>query len=415
LWTFSTLGWPDRTDDLKAFHPTSVLETGYDILFFWVARMVLMSTYLLGEVPFKTVYLHGLVRDEQGRKMSKSLDNVIDPLDMIAKYGADATRLSLVIGSTPGNDMRLSEEKIAGYRNFTNKLWNISRFVLTTVGGQGEDRTDGAGRTNRTNRTDRTVGVGGVEGVTVADRWVLSRLSTVVDSVTRKLAAHEYSSAGEELRDFTWGDFADWYLEIAKGQKAGRPDGGRDSTDAILLFALRTLLKLWHPFMPFVTEAIWKELDEGRDGRETLMVASWPEAAGARDEDAERAFQAVRDAVVEIRNLRAAQRIEPAKKVSVTVGDAALLAHAETIGRLARADRVTLGDRPGVRLALDAADAEAERARVAKERERLAAYVAATDAKLADAEFAAKAPDKVVANMRAKREEAAAKLAALGE
>lgn len=380
MWTFTTLGWPDETADLKTYHPTSVLETGYDILTFWVVRMVTMTTYLTGKVPFKTVYLHGLVRDEQGRKMSKSLDNIIDPLDMISKYGADATRLSLVIGSTPGNDSKLSEEKVAGYRNFTNKLWNISRFVLSTV--ESDVATT-------------------PEATTLADRWILSRLDAVVQSVTKKLDAYEMSSAGEELRDFTWGDFADWYLEIAKTQKG-------PSTDAILVHALETILKLWHPFMPFVTEQIWSSFRQ-----DALIVAPWPRAAGAADAASEAAFAKVQEAIVEIRNIRATQKIEPAKKVSIVVGDASLLDHADAIKFLARVEEMAADDKPGIRLLLGAADAESERARLSKERDDLSAYVASTDAKLANAEFTAKAPEKVVLGMKAKRDEAAAKLAAI--
>jgi len=390
MWTFTTLGWPEKTDDLSTYHPTTVLETGYDILTFWVVRMVTMTTYLLGEVPFKTVYLHGLVRDEQGRKMSKSLDNIINPLDMIAKYGADATRLSLVIGSTPGNDSKLSEEKVAGYRNFTNKLWNISRFVLSSVDDTLPSPSKGEGQGEV---------YAGPTPLTLADRWILSRLDAVVASVTKKLDANEISAAGEELRDFTWNDFADWYLEIAKIEKG---------KDAILMDVLETLMKLWHPFMPFVSEQIWSSFKST-----TLMVEAWPTAVGRRDEQAEREFAVMQEAVTTIRNIRATQRIEPAKKVAATTGDASLLAHADAIVWLCRLESLTLGDKPGIQLVLGDMDVAAERARLEKERDDLSAYVASTDAKLANVEFASKAPEKVVAGMRAKRDEAAAKLAAI--
>ncbi len=390
MWTFTTLGWPEKTADLETYHPTTILETGYDILTFWVVRMVTMTTYLLGQVPFKTVYLHGLVRDEQGRKMSKSLDNIINPLDMIAKYGADATRLSLVIGSTPGNDSKLSEEKVAGYRNFTNKLWNISRFVLSSVDDTLPSPSKGEGQGEV---------YGGPTPLTLADRWILSRLDAVVSSVTRKLEANELSSAGEELRDFAWNDFADWYLEIAKIEKG---------KDAILMDVLETLTRLWHPFMPFVTEQIWSSF-KGT----TLMVEAWPTVENRRDESAEREFAVVQDAVTTIRNIRATQRIEPAKKVAATVGNAAILAHADVIKWLARLEDLSLSDKPGIQLVLGDMDMVAERARLEKERDDLSAYVAATDAKLANVEFTSKAPEKVVAGMRAKRDEAAAKLAAI--
>ncbi|MEI6511390.1 MAG: valine--tRNA ligase [Candidatus Uhrbacteria bacterium] len=391
MWTFTTLGWPDKTADLATFHPTSILETGYDILFFWVVRMMLMTTYLMDEVPFKLVYLHGLVRDEQGRKMSKSLDNIINPLDMIAKFGADATRLSLVIGSTPGNDSKLSEEKVAGYRNFTNKLWNISRFVLSSVEFPGTLVPSGAVDASATK-------VAGNQQ-SLADRWILSRLDTVVASVTKKLDANELSAAGEELRDFTWNDFADWYLEIAKIEKG---------KDAILMTVLETLMKLWHPFMPFVTEQIWSSF-KGT----TLMVEAWPTVAGHRDEAAEREFSVVQEVVTTIRNIRAMQRVEPAKKVVVTVDNASVLAHADVIKWLARLEDISLGDKPGIQLVLGDMDMVVERARLEKERDDLAAYVASTDAKLANVEFTSKAPEKVVAGMRAKRDEAKAKLDAI--
>ncbi|MFH0853484.1 MAG: class I tRNA ligase family protein [bacterium] len=244
LWTFSTLGWPDKTEDLKTFHPTSVMETGYDILFFWVARMILMSTYALCEIPFKTVYLHGLVRDSQGRKMSKSLGNGIDPLAMTDKYGADATRLSLVISTAPGNDMRLSEQKIAGYRNFVNKLWNISRFSLL----QGADRVMPSDQTK-----------------TLADQWILSRLNRLISQTTKDLNEFKFSPAAEAVYNFAWHEFADWYLEIAKAEK----------NIALVRYILENILKLLHPYLPFFTERIWRELYPSGP---LLLITRWPEA-----------------------------------------------------------------------------------------------------------------------------------------
>ena len=404
LWTLSTLGWPEETLDLRTFHPTSVLETGYDILFFWIARMVLMTTYCVGEVPFKTVYLHGLVRDEQGRKMSKSLDNIIDPLDMIAKYGADATRLSLVIGNTPGNDSRLSEEKVAAYRNFTNKLWNIARFVLTTIGSQeGEVR--------------RSSGSQDPVAATLVDRWILSRLGVVTERVTRHLDTLEFSAAGEVLRDFTWSEFADWYLEAAKTQPGA-------STNTILLFALERLLILWHPFMPFVTEVIWKEL--GKDS--ALIVAEWPVPSEASDAEAERDFALVRDLIVATRNLRSTYRVEPALFVTVAIStneaEAMLTAQSDLLKRLARIETLTIAASvPGsedfasavvgtttVFLSLAGlVDKDAERVRLEEEITQLTNYIASVESKLANVEFTAKAPEKVVTGMRAKLAEALAK------
>ncbi|PJA89870.1 MAG: valine--tRNA ligase [Candidatus Magasanikbacteria bacterium CG_4_9_14_3_um_filter_32_9] len=248
IWTFSALGWPDDLKDIE-YHPTSVLETGYDILFFWVARMILMTTYTLGEVPFKTVYLHGLVRDEKGRKMSKSLGNIINPLDMIEKYGTDATRLSLLIGGTPGNDMKLSEEKIAGFRNFTNKLWNISRFILMNIENPQKN-------------------IKRPEPKTLADKFILRELDRVVSDSQKNMESFSLSLIGEGLREFTWGELADWYLEISK------TEGDKSE---ILNYILDITLKLWHPFMPFVTETIWKEV---YGENEILMVEKWPETTG---------------------------------------------------------------------------------------------------------------------------------------
>ncbi|MBU0540655.1 MAG: valine--tRNA ligase [Patescibacteria group bacterium] len=415
LWTFSTLGWPpfakatggkpDGWLKMREFHPTAVLETGYDILFFWVARMVLMSTYALGEVPFKDVYLHGLVRDEQGRKMSKTLGNVIDPLDMIAKYGTDAVRLALLIGTTPGQDTKLSEEKIAGFRNFTNKLWNISRFILTTVGDYKLQTTNYKLPPH----------------ATLADRWILSHISEVAASVTSKIEKYEFSSAGEELRDFTWGDLADWYLEIAKIEKG---------KEEILANILPTILKLWHPFMPFVTEHVWKIAGFGGD----LIMAEWPTfviPAEAGIQNQAKDFEVVRQIITDIRRFRAEQGIEPVKKIEVAVSCpveiAKLLEDNKAVAEhLARASSITVVDSVpegwamtvygAVTIALNVAgsiDVEKERAKLEKEVEETASYVKLVTTKLQNKEFISKAPEKVVQDLKARLDEAEIKLEAL--
>ncbi len=259
LWTFSTLGWPEDTDDLKTYHPTSVLETGYDILFFWVARMVLMSTFLLGQLPFKNVYLHGLVRDDKGRKMSKSLGNIINPLDMIEKYGADATRLSLIIGAAPGNDMPLSEDKIRGYKHFANKLWNISRFILT----------------NTTDFKPRTSDVlGGVLGE--RDREILNSLRAVVKEASDDIANFRLYLAAEKAYHYVWHELADKILEESKAVLNGTDADAKSSRQAVLRECLVTSLKLLHPFMPYVTEAVWQRLPTDMKDHEMLMVSKWP-------------------------------------------------------------------------------------------------------------------------------------------
>ncbi len=396
LWTFSTLGWPDENAaDLKMYHPTTVLETGYDILFFWVARMILMSTYLMNEVPFKTAYLHGLVRDEQGRKMSKSLGNIIDPVDMIAKYGADATRLSLVLGNSPGNDLKLSEDKIAGFRNFTNKLWNIARFVFT--------------------RVENVEHVEVVEVKTLADRWILGRFAEVTDKVTKLHESYDLSLAGEILRDFTWNEFADWYLEIAKIE---------DNKNDILNYILERLLILWHPFMPFVTEEIYRQFDRG-----LIIVAEWPAVESFKLKvETEKTFATLQEVVVAIRNLRAQYKIEPKKEIEVhIVSGESLVELQNVIEGLTRAKIVFGTEKPeqsasavvgNITIHVSLAglvDLEKEQIRLAKELETTENYLASLETKLANKDFVARAPENVIAAENAKLVEAQAKSKALTE
>ena len=395
LWTFSTLGWPnEEAADLKTYHPTTVLETGYDILFFWVARMILMSTYLMDEVPFKNVYLHGLVRDEQGRKMSKSLGNIIDPLVMIEKYGADATRLSLVLGNTPGNDMKLSEEKIAGFRNFTNKLWNISRFIQMKTGALKH--------------------VEKVEATTLADRWILGRFTEVTKKVTDRHESFDLSMAGEILRDFTWNEFADWYLEIAKIEG--------DKND-ILNYLLERLLILWHPFMPFVTEEIYRQYDRG-----LIMVADWPEVKGKLAPKDAKAMQEFQDAVGAIRNLRSQYKIDPKRQVDVKLeGGEGLEEQKAALEGLTRSTLEWVEAKPeqsasavvgSITIHVPLAgivDVVKESERLQKEFEATKNYVSSVSSKLANADFVANAPAAVVENEKAKLAEAEAKLKALEE
>ncbi|PJE76883.1 valine--tRNA ligase [Candidatus Uhrbacteria bacterium CG10_big_fil_rev_8_21_14_0_10_48_16] len=392
LWTFSTLGWPDQIDDLKTFHPTTVLETGYDILFFWVARMILMTTYTLGQIPFEKVYLHGLVRDEQGRKMSKSLGNIIDPLDMIAEYGADATRLSLTIGSTPGNDSKLSEAKVAGYRNFTNKLWNISRFVFMQV------------------EEIHHVAESEIVPKTLADHWILSHFCRLQVDVTNHLEAYEFSQAGEKLRDFTWGKFADWYLEVAKVQKD-------ESTDSILLFILERLLAYWHPFMPFVTEELWKQIDP----ETMLIVHEWPVVSQSfYHSESERWFEKVQGVIVAIRNIRSEYGLTLKQKVDVVLVGAIpddlskLVELFAGVRKLTKANKKPVGEFASVivrdievLVSLEGIiDQEAERAKLSVQYEETVAYIKRLEGKLANEAFTSKAPEQVVADMRQNLEEA---------
>ncbi len=253
LWTFSTLGWPENTKDLQTFHPTSVLETGYDILFFWVARMVLMSGFLLGDVPFKRVYLHGLVRDGQGRKMSKSLGNIINPLDMIEKYGADATRLSLVIGAQIGNDLKLSEDRVRGYKHFANKVWNITRFVLESQ--------------------DPTLELAGVE-MNETDAEHVREAHRLAEEMSKNIDTFRLDLAADAVYHFVWHRFADEIIEESKLVLKGDDPTLRASKQRMLYEILIISLKLLHPFMPFVTEAIWQQLPNKES--DVLMVAKWP-------------------------------------------------------------------------------------------------------------------------------------------
>ncbi|KPJ86111.1 hypothetical protein AMJ57_00475 [Parcubacteria bacterium SG8_24] len=404
-WTFSTLGWPEETEDLKRFHPTQVLETGYDILFFWIARMILMTTYATGQVPFETVYLHGLVRDEQGRKMSKSLENIIDPIDVSEKYGTDAVRLSLIIGNTPGNDLRLSEEKIAHFRNFTNKLWNVSRYILMTV---GEVRRPS----------------GRPEPQTLADRWILARLDEVKRDSTEDIESYSFSRAGERLRDFTWNELADWYLEVSK------VEGGKER---LLEYVLYELLKLWHPFMPFVTEEIHRRAFAEGEG-DFLMVASWGDPAPVAPESDVGDFDMVRDIITAIRNLRATYRVDVGREIDVTVHADRQIGlvkrHAEVIRRLAKVAVLTVaegGDRPsgaassvvrGIRVHVplgDIIDIEQERSRIMTEIRKTEDYLTALEKKLGNRAFIERAPSEVVEAERRKREAARDRLDKLQE
>jgi valyl-tRNA synthetase len=254
LWTFSTLGWPEKTKDLETYHPTTILETGYDIIFFWVARMILMSQYLIGEVPFKNVYLHGLVRDAQGRKMSKSLGNIIDPLDVVAKYGADAVRMSLVIGTGPGNDSKMSEDKIKAYKNYANKLWNITRFVMSSTEGISYNP-------NFNDYTD-------------ADKVLIAERDEVLKVITKEMEEYKFYLVGDKIYQYTWARFADVIIEESKPIIQGTDKVAKDSRAQFLINTLVEITKTLHPFMPFVTEEIWSLLPV--EDKNLLMVTPWP-------------------------------------------------------------------------------------------------------------------------------------------
>jgi valyl-tRNA synthetase len=294
MWTFSTLGWPEtyrngkKTGDLARYHPTQVLETGHDILTLWVSRMILMSFFALDEIPFEKVYLHGLVLDKNGKKMSKSLGNGIDPLDMIVQYGADATRLALLIGSTPGNDVKFYTEKIEGFRNLVTKIWNICRYSAQNYPEF---------------RLEEKIAKKNISSF--ADRWIVSRLNNVIVEITRNLDDYKFSLAGEKLKDFTWNELADWYLEINK------QNGNRK----VLGYVLDKLIKLWHPFIPYVTESIYHELGNKKD---YLMVEDWPRADKKLiDNQTEKRFAVWQELVAKVRNLRSLYHIDPKELIMI--------------------------------------------------------------------------------------------------
>ena len=312
LWPFSTLGWPAETEDLKTYYPTSLMETGYDILFFWVARMIMTGLEFTGREPFHTVYLHGLVRDADGRKMSKTLGNVIDPLKIMDEFGTDALRFTLLTGSSPGQDLSLSMERLAANRNFANKLWNAGRLVINAVEAAPEKPEADPTRT-------------------ASDRWILGRMNQVIRDVDRLFARHQYGEAGRQIYEFFWSEFADWHLEISKIQTG---EGGDRAwlTARILVHIYHTTLRLLHPFMPFVTEELFgllKTTCEGHPARfgpgegweEALIIARWPDAGPEETWEAEgvAAFQPLKELVVAVRNLRAEKEVEAAQKIPIAI------------------------------------------------------------------------------------------------
>ena len=414
LWPFSTLGWPEETPDFKYFYPTSMLETGYDILFFWVARMIMGGLHFTGKVPFTEVYLHGLVRDEHGEKMSKTKGNVVDPLIVMDELGTDALRFTLLVGSTPGNDTNLSVKKVEANRNFANKLWNAGRFVIGAL-DKAPDHAEGE-----------------IE-LTLADRWIWSRLQELINSVERLFATHQYGEAGRQIYDFFWGEYADWYLEIAKIQL--NEGGARAfSTARILIRVLDTCLRLLHPFTPFVTEALWGHVKEAaiekgeafapaNGWEDALIIAKWPEADGTDDREAVAALDNIREVIRTIRNMRTEQKVEPGKRIEAVIaaGDktAAFNELKHAIANLAfldesklRIDSAVSENLPdmvstavsGVELYLklhDSIDADKERARLEAELKDVNAQVERLE-KLLGSAFAEKAPAAVVDKERAR-------------
>ena len=409
LWPFSTLGWPDDTPELRYFYPTDTLVTGYDIIFFWVARMIFSGLAHMDEAPFKTVLIHGLVRDAQGRKMSKSLGNGIDPLEIIDRYGADALRFTLATGNSPGNDMRFSDEKVNASRNFANKIWNASRFILMNLSDDVEP--------------------GLPETLNIEDKWVLSKYRTLVREVTDNLEKFELGLAVQKLYDFIWDILCDWYIELCKSRLQA---GGETSEAAqrVLVYVMTGTLKLLHPFMPFITEEIWQALPH--DG-ESIMVAPWPQDDAALDFSADESdFEMIMQVIRAIRARRGEMNVPPSKKTRLfimTAHKAVFEQGRPFFARLAFASDVELGDSfdadGSVQVVTDAArvfipmdelvDREKELARLGREKAACEKDIAALSSKLDNPGFVAKAPAQVVDGERAKLAKARERLAKIEE
>ena len=410
LWPFSTLGWPDKTKELEYFYPTSTLVTGYDIIFFWVARMIFSGVEHMGETPFKTVYIHGLVRDAQGRKMSKSLGNGIDPLEVIDQYGADALRFTLATGNSPGNDMRFSDERVQASRNFCNKIWNASRFI----------------QMNLTIDKDKAVEL--PAELALEDKWIISKFNTLVADVTRNIDQYELGLAASKLNDFIWENFCDWYIEIAKT----RLQTGDENVQKVLCYVLSGAMQLLHPFMPFITETIWQALPhEGS----SVMVSKWPEYDEKLNFSVEEAqMESLMDAVRAIRNRRAEMNVPPSKKAKVLIltekkdtfsagaGFFPKLAYASEIELIdavpadaAKMASVVTGDAQLYMPMGDLIDFEAERARLGKEKKKVEDDIAFVMKKLGNPKFVDKAPENVVAAEREKADKLREHLAKLEE
>jgi valyl-tRNA synthetase len=416
LWPHSTLGWPQQTEDFRYFYPTSVMETGYDILFFWVARMIMMGLENTGEIPFRTVYLHGLIRDERGEKMSKIKGNVLNPLDAIEQYGADALRLATTTGNSPGNDVRLSSHKLEAGRNFANKLWNAARFVIRSANdAEMQPFTTEAPRPTE-------------------DRWILSRLNRLTARANQLMEDYQFGEAERQIHDFVWGEFCDWYIEVAKIRLRDRTD---PSPIPVLMRVLETSLLLLHPFMPFITEELWQSLPPVESRPESVMIARYPCAdQDALDTQAEREMKSVIEIIRSVRNARAEQKIEAAKWIEAHVyaeDKVSTEQHAKTIEALSRARPLVLRSREEPKEGADKAivtvlgdadvvlpmagmvDTDAERQRLQKEIEQHQANISRLETRLGDSTFLSKAPPPVVEKEQARLTESRERMQKLEE
>jgi len=405
LWPFSTLGWPNETEDLKYFYPTDVLVTGYDIIFFWVARMIFSGMEHMGREPFKYVFIHGIVRDALGRKMSKSLGNGIDPLEIIDKYGTDALRYALTIGTSPGNDLRFSDEKVESSRNFANKIWNASRFVLMNFDENLDFSKVDEGR------------------FTSADKWILSRVNSLTKEVTENMEKFELGIALQKIYEFIWEEFCDWYIELVKPRLYDKEDSSRLEAQYVLNYVLGTAMKLLHPYMPFITEEIYTHLV---NDDESIMISKWPEFKEEYNFSAEEEkMNLIMNAIKNIRNIRAEMNVPPSKKaktifVAQKPEDREIIKEGKTyFERLASCSEVVIqSDKtdipkdavtsvlPGVEIYLpleDLIDIEKELERLEKEKANLQKELDRVNAKLANQGFIAKAPANVIEEEKAKK------------
>jgi valyl-tRNA synthetase len=396
LWPFSTLGWPKQTADLERFYPTDVLETGYDILFFWVARMIMMGLWFTDQIPFHTVYLHGLVRDEHGNKMSKTKGNVIDPLLTVDKYGTDALRFTLITNGTPGNDQNLSESRVEYNRNFGNKIWQMAKFITSNLGDVPL----------------APLPTPDDPALTLADRWIMSRLNTLIGSVQRLFDNHQYGEAGIQIQTFLWTEFADWSIEISKNALYGKDEARKATTRAILIHVLDTALRLLHPYMPYITEEIWRHLP---NREKALIISTWPTVdAGWLNPKAEADMTTIQDLIVKIRNVRTEYNVEPAKRITAITADASNLTldSAAIFSRLCNVERIEKGAVPEQAATLvsgdatlylplgDLVDFAAERERLSKELANLNGQIEAAEKKLGNEGFTSRAKPEVVERER---------------
>ena len=415
LWPFETLGWPNcDAEDFKKFYPTDVLVTGYDIIFFWVARMIFSGCEHTGKTPFHTVLIHGLVRDNQGRKMSKSLGNGIDPLEMIEKYGCDALRMNMVTGNSPGNDMRFYVERCEAMRNFANKLWNASRYVMMNLAEDAKNQLPDLSK------------------LEIADKWVLSKLNTLIAEVTENMDKYEMGVAVQKIYDFVWDIYCDWYIEMTKARLFSDDADRKQTAISVLVYVLDQMLRLLHPFMPFITEEIWQSIPHEGDA---LIVAQWPVVNEALSFKAEcDQMESVMAAIRAIRNRRTEMNVPPSKKAALYVltGKPQIFTEGEGfLQRLAYADAVTLLDKEPENLdgmvTITTADAklyipmgqlvdvEKELARITKELEAQKKFLASLEAKLSNEKFVSRAPEAVVAAEREKAQKAKDLIASLEE